>query len=116
MVKCTGTGTEVMVKRLQDSATRKYGVLSYKTVFQISFIFYRSGSSPRSEFVGCHQCCGSEYIEFGFGSRILAQFRSGSRVIFINFEIINTGTGNNFRDKYFRDKYFFSLKKIMATE
>ena len=27
------------------------------------------------------QCCGSKYIEFGSGSRILAQFGSGSRVI-----------------------------------
>ena len=33
-------------------------------------------------FLSCKQCCGSKYIEFGSGSgsRILAQFGSGSRV------------------------------------
>ena len=30
------------------------------------------------QLVSQHQGCGSKYIEFGSGSRILAQFRSGS--------------------------------------
>ena len=32
-----------------------------------------------------YQCCGSKYIEFGFGSRILAQFGSGSMVMIYQF-------------------------------
>ena len=42
------------------------------------------------------QCCGSKYIEFGSGSRILAQFGSGSgyRVI---LSILKEKNQNNFR-------------------
>ena len=32
------------------------------------------------------QCCGSKYFELGSGSRFLAQFGSGSRVMIFNFE------------------------------
>ena len=44
------------------------------------------------------QCCGSKYIEFGSrsGSRILAQFGSGSRVI---LSILKEKIQNNFREK-----------------
>ena len=47
-----------------------------------------------------HQCCGSKYIEFGpgYGSRILAQFGSGSRVM---LSILKQKFKNNFREKLF---------------
>ena len=43
--------------------------------------------------IEAHQCCGFKYIEFGSGSRILAQFGSGSRVklsILKEYEIFST--------------------------
>ena len=35
----------------------------------------------------CVQCCGSKYIEFGSGSRMLVQFESGSRVMLKNLTV-----------------------------
>ena len=51
-------------------------------------------------FVSLGQCCGSKYIEFGSGSRILAQFGSGSgyRVI---LSILKEKIQNNFRENNF---------------
>ena len=46
--------------------------------------------------VGRHQCCGSKYIEFGSGSRILAQFGYGSRVM---LSILKKKNQNFFKEK-----------------
>ena len=53
-----------------------------------------------------YQCCGSKYIEFGSGSRILAQFGSGSdsRVMLSVWE---AKFKNNFREKQFSLKVYF---------
>ena len=56
-----------------------------------------------------NQCCGSKYIEFGSGSRILAQFGSGSRsgsgsrviLLILKEKIKNNVDKNNFRLKLF---------------
>ena len=49
-----------------------------------------------SEYQTCYQCCGSKYIEFGSGSRILAQFGSGSRAI---LSILKEKIQNSFIEK-----------------
>ena len=46
--------------------------------------------------INLNQCCGSKYIEFGPGSRILAQFGSGSRALLSTLKEKNQ---NNFREK-----------------
>ena len=53
-----------------------------------------------------HQCCGSKYIEFGSGSRILAQFGS-----IVRLSILHEKIKINFREKRFSlRKYFFKNK------
>ena len=60
-----------------------------------------------------NQCCGSKYIEFGSGSRILAQF--GSRVI---LSILKEKIQNIFREKQIFLKqvpvYFLNYKHILV--
>ena len=51
------------------------------------------------------QCCGSKYIEFGSGSRILAQFGSGSGIRVI-LSILKEKIKNDFIEK------LFSLKTV----
>ena len=51
------------------------------------------------------QWCGSKYIEFGSGSRIMAQFGSGSRVILTTLKQ-KIQNNLNFREK------LFSLKQV----
>ena len=50
-------------------------------------------------FITLNQFCGSNYIEFGSGSRILANFGSGARVMYsICNQFWNKKNKNNFRE------------------
>ena len=54
--------------------------------------------------LSANQCCGSKYIEFGSGSRSLAQFGSGSRSgpgSRVRRSILKEKIKNNFREKLF---------------
>ena len=58
----------------------------------------------------CKQFCGSKYIEFESGSRILAQFGSGSRFM---LSILTATIENNFREKQFSlQKYIFKEQNV----
>ena len=65
--------------------------------------FWRCGSAP--DFWGKPQCCGSKYIEFGSGSRVLAQFGSGSRVML-----------SILKKKIILEKNYFFIKVYKAPE
>ena len=70
--------------------------------------------------VSLRKCCGSKYIEFGSGSRILAQFGSGSRSGVIK-SVLKEKFLNNFIEKQFLLKkylYFFMnyKNKILVKE
>ena len=43
------------------------------------YLLFPQNFSEKASFRPQKQCCGSKYIEFGSGSRISAQFGSGSR-------------------------------------
>ena len=65
-----------------------------------------------------NQCCESKYIEFGSGSRILAQFEfgSGSRVL---LSVLKEKIKNNFWEKFFLPKkgiFFWNYKNKMSPK